>query len=84
MSLAKHRKHLIRGCAAAAVLAGTALLWFTLHGPERARSPLAVSMETESATFFAAERDLPDPFTSLRRRLEEEMEGYRPIWDNEV
>ena len=58
MSSAKHRKHLLRGFAAAAVVAGAALLWFAVHGPERARNPLAASMEAESATYFAAERDL--------------------------
>ena len=58
MSLTKHKKHLMRALVAGAVAAGAALLWFTLHGPERGRNPLAVSMETESATYFAAERDL--------------------------
>src|SRR5262245_60831000 len=58
MTLGKHKKHLMRGLTAAAVLAGAALVWFSLHGPERARNSLAVSMEKESATFFAAEQDL--------------------------
>jgi len=58
MSLTKHRKQLIRVLAAGGIAAGAALLWFTLHGPERGRNPLAVSMETESAAYFASERDL--------------------------
>ena len=58
MSLTKHKKQLMRALAAGGIAAGAALLWFTLHGPERGRNPLAVSMETESAAFFASERDL--------------------------
>ena len=58
MSLTKHKKHLMRGLAGFGIVAAAALVWFTLHGPERARNPLAVSMETDSAAFFATERDL--------------------------
>ena len=54
----KHKKHLMRGLAGMGIVAAAALVWFTLHGPERARNPLAVAMETDSAAYFASERDL--------------------------
>jgi cell division protease FtsH len=54
----KHKKLLVRILAAASVVTVGALTWYTVHAPERARNPLAVSMERESAAYFAAERDL--------------------------
>ncbi len=54
----KHKKHIVRGIAAAMVLGCAALAWFTANAPERARNPLAVAMEAESQGYFAAERDL--------------------------
>jgi len=54
----KYRKHIVRGIAAAMLLGCTALAWFTVNAPERARNPLAVAMEAESYGYFAAERDL--------------------------
>ena len=58
MSLTKYKKHLMRGLGGIGLVAAAALVWFTLHGPERARNALAVSMETDSAAYFASERDL--------------------------
>ncbi|MCC6532729.1 MAG: AAA family ATPase [Burkholderiales bacterium] len=58
MSLMKHKKLVLRSLALVSAAALAALVWFTLHAPERARNPLAVAMERESTTYFAAERDL--------------------------
>src|SRR5688572_8298729 len=41
-----------------ALVASAALLWFTIHAPERARDPVAAAMEENSALYFAAERDM--------------------------
>jgi cell division protease FtsH len=54
----KHKKLLLRALALGSIVAVGALTWYTVNAPERARNPLAVSMERESATYFAAERDL--------------------------
>jgi cell division protease FtsH len=58
MSLLKHKKLLLRVLTLVSIVAVGALAWYTIHAPERARNPLAVSMEHESAAYFAAERDL--------------------------
>jgi cell division protease FtsH len=58
MSLLKHKKLLRAVALAASTAAVVALAWYTATAPQRARNPLAVTMERESATFFGAERDL--------------------------
>jgi hypothetical protein len=38
--------------------ASVALVWFTIHTPERGKNPLVTMMEKDSALFFATERDI--------------------------
>jgi cell division protease FtsH len=57
-SLAKHKKSILRALIVLCVAALAALAWFIAHAPERARHPMAVAMEAESASYFVAERDL--------------------------
>jgi cell division protease FtsH len=54
----KHKKLLLRVLVAASVITVGALAWYTIHAPEQARNALAVAMERDSASYFAAERDL--------------------------
>jgi cell division protease FtsH len=58
MSLLKHKKLLLGAAVLISALAAGAIVWYTVHAPERARHPLALAMERESAAFFASERDL--------------------------
>lgn len=57
-SLSKHRKSILRTLIVLCIAALAALAWFIAHAPERARHPMAVAMETQSASYFVAERDL--------------------------
>ena len=57
-SLLKQKKHWVRGLAAVAFAGCVALAWFTVQAPERARNARSVAMEAESASYFAAERDV--------------------------
>ena len=57
-SLSKHKKSILRISIVLSVAALAALAWFIAHAPERARHPMAVAMEAESASYFVAERDL--------------------------
>lgn len=57
-SLAKHRKSILRTLIVLCIAVLAALAWFIAHAPERARHPMAVAMETQSASYFVAERDL--------------------------
>jgi cell division protease FtsH len=54
----KHKKLLLRALLLVSIVAGGTLGWYTVNAPERARNPLAVSMERDSASYFSAERDL--------------------------
>jgi len=58
MSFLKHKKLLWVAFTVLSLVAAAALAWYTFHAPERARHPLAVAMERESASYFATERDL--------------------------
>src|SRR6185295_12160343 len=44
--------------AVAAFIGSVALIWFTIHAPERGKDPQVTAMESESAKFFAVERDI--------------------------
>jgi cell division protease FtsH len=44
--------------AALALAASFALVWYTVYAPERGKDPQVTAMETESARFFAVERDI--------------------------
>lgn len=44
--------------AAFALAVIAALVWFTVHAPERGRDPQAVAMERDSTQFFAVERGI--------------------------
>jgi len=57
-SLSKHKKPILRGLVALAFAAIALLTWLIANAPERARHPLASTMEAESQSYFAAERDL--------------------------
>src|SRR5262249_6549128 len=46
------------GAAVAALAGSVALIWFTVHAPERGKDPQVTAMESESAKFFAVERDI--------------------------
>jgi cell division protease FtsH len=56
--LLKYRKPLKRLAVVGALAAGVALVWFTVHAPERGRDAQVTAMEAESAAFFAVERDM--------------------------
>lgn len=57
-SLLKRNRPVKLGAAALALAASFALVWFTVHAPERGRDPRVVAMERDSAQFFAVERDI--------------------------
>lgn len=57
-SLLKRNRPVKLGAAALALAICLALVWFTVHAPERGRNPQAVAMERESAQYFAVERGL--------------------------
>jgi cell division protease FtsH len=46
------------GGAVLAFAASFALIWFTVYAPERGKDPQVTAMESESARFFAVERDI--------------------------
>ena len=52
------RKPLQLGGALLALAASFALIWFTVYAPERGKDPQVTAMESESAKFFAIERDI--------------------------
>ena len=56
-SLLSNKKHLKAAGAVLAVLAAGLLVWFTITADEPGRNPVATAMETDSAAFFAVERD---------------------------
>lgn len=62
----KHRKTILRGLVALALAACAALAWIIAHAPERARHPLAAAMESQSASYFAAEQDLAGMLQAVR------------------
>jgi cell division protease FtsH len=68
-SFSKHKKPILRTLIVLCIAAIGALAWFIAHAPERARHPGAVAMETESATYFGAERDLTALGEDIRRGL---------------
>jgi cell division protease FtsH len=43
---------------ALALVASVTFAWFTIHTPQQGRDPLAVTMESHSALYFATERDM--------------------------
>ena len=57
-SLLKRNRPVKLGGAVLALAACIALVWFTLHAPERGRDPQVVAMERDSAQFFATERGI--------------------------
>ena len=57
-SLFKHNRTVKLGGAALALAVLFALVWFTIHAPERGRDPQVVAMERDSAQFFAIERGI--------------------------
>jgi cell division protease FtsH len=56
-SLFSNKKHLRTAICVLALLATGLLVWFTITADEPNRNPVAVSMEDQSAAFFATERD---------------------------
>jgi cell division protease FtsH len=46
------------GSAVLALAGLLALIWFTVHAPERGKDPQVTAMESQSAAFFAVERDI--------------------------
>ena len=52
------QKPLKLGGAVLALAASITLIWFTVYAPERGKDPRVTAMETESAKFFAVERDI--------------------------
>ncbi len=56
-SLFTNKKHWKTAAFAIALTATVLLVWFTVTADEPHRNPVAVSMEEESAAFFATERD---------------------------
>ncbi|MGQ0523854.1 MAG: AAA family ATPase [Betaproteobacteria bacterium] len=57
-SLLKRNRPVKLGGAALALAVCFALVWFTVHAPERGRNARAVAMERESAQYFAEERGI--------------------------
>jgi cell division protease FtsH len=57
-SLLKRNRPVKLGGAALALAVCFALVWFTIHAPERGRNAQAVAMERESAQYFAEERGI--------------------------
>jgi len=57
-SLFKHNRAVKLGGGALALAATLALVWFTIHAPQRGRDPQVVAMERDSAQFFAVERGI--------------------------
>src|SRR5919106_5098965 len=51
-------KSLKLGGALVALAASLTLIWFTVYAPERGKDPQVTAMESESAKFFAVERDI--------------------------
>lgn len=68
-SLLKHNRALKLGGLALTLAAGVALVWFTIHAPQRGRDPQVLAMERDSAQFFAVERGI----TTLARDAQTEM-----------
>jgi cell division protease FtsH len=52
------QKPLQVGSAVLALAGLLALIWFTVHAPERGKDPQVTAMESQSAAFFAVERDI--------------------------
>ncbi|MGE5524869.1 MAG: AAA family ATPase [Rhodospirillaceae bacterium] len=57
-TLLKHKKPLKLAAAAGALISAAALVWFTVHAPQRGRDAHVTAMEAQSALFFATERDM--------------------------
>lgn len=57
-SLLKRNRPVKLGGAALALAVCFALVWFTIHAPQRGRNSQAVAMERESAQYFAVERGI--------------------------
>ena len=56
-SLQKHKRPLQTAAVASVLAASFALTWYTVHAPAPGRDARAVSMEKDSAAYFATERD---------------------------
>ncbi len=54
----KHKKPLAVAAVIVLLAACLTLTWFSFNAAEQGRNPVAAAMEKESASFFAAERDL--------------------------
>jgi cell division protease FtsH len=57
-TLLKYKKPLKAAAAAGALLSVLALAWFTVHAPQQGRNTQVTAMESQSALFFAIERDM--------------------------
>lgn len=57
-SLLKRNRPVKLGGAVLALAVCIALVWFTIHAPQRGRNSQAVAMERESAQYFAVERGI--------------------------
>ena len=65
-ALTKHRKLLKRIALVVLCASLVILVWLTVQAPERGRDARITTMEAESATYFAAERDLGALATDAR------------------
>ena len=57
-ALLKYRKQLKLAGLGLALAASLALVWFTIHAPERGRSAKVTAMERDSDSYFVTERDI--------------------------
>lgn len=57
-TLLKYKKPLKAAAAAGALISALALVWFTVHAPQKGRDAQVAAMETQSALYFGTERDL--------------------------
>ncbi|HWI13281.1 MAG TPA: AAA family ATPase, partial [Burkholderiales bacterium] len=57
-TLLKYKKPLKAAAAAGALISALALVWFTVHAPQKGRDGQVAAMEAQSALYFGVERDL--------------------------